>query len=112
MALTWGDSGNWVKLTAANEKIRGDQRVKKVRWYATGATAGTTLMLLNETKSGAPVCEAVAEAAQFVKDYEVPSGIIQGLTLATITGHVVVFFEEREGINPKKLHDATDAAAE
>ncbi|MCE5192095.1 MAG: hypothetical protein LLG08_10120 [Actinomycetia bacterium] len=112
MALTWGDSGNWVKMTAANDAIRGDQRVKKIRWYATGATAGTTLMLLNETKGGAPLCEAVAEAAQFTKDYEAPSGIIQGLTLATITGHIVVFFEERLGISPKKLHDETEAAAE
>jgi hypothetical protein len=112
MALTWGDRGNWVKLDAANDKVRGDQRVKMFRWYATGATAGTTLMLINETKSGTPVCQVVAEGTQLVRDYAAPSGEIEGLTLATITGHVVVFFEERAGINPQKLHDAATAAAE
>jgi hypothetical protein len=112
MALTWGENGNWVKLDAANDKVRGTQRVDKIRWYATGATAGSTLMLVNETKSGTPLCQVVAEGTQLVRDYAVPEGDIEGLTLATITGHIVVFFKERVGINPKKLHDETPAAAE
>jgi hypothetical protein len=112
MALTWGYRGNWVKMDAVNDVVRGDQKIKMIRWYATGATAGTTLMKINETRSGTAVLEAVAEAAQFVKDYKSPPGLVEGLTLATITGHVVVFFEEREGINPQKLHLETAGAAE
>jgi len=109
--LTWSDNGNWVKMDAANDRIRGRQAVRDAVWYATGATAGTTLLLLTETKSGTPIAPAVAEAAQLVKAILMPEGYVEGITLTTLgAGHVVVYFKDRLGYHPKKIHDETPEA--
>ena len=109
--LTWSDHGNSVRMDAANDRIRGAQRVRDAVWYATGASAGSTLLVLTETKSGAVIAPAVAEAAQLVKAIPMPAGPIEGITLTTLgAGHVTVYFEEQVGIDPHKLHDETPEA--
>jgi hypothetical protein len=110
--LTWSKNGNCVKMDDANDRIRGSQRIKSAWWYATGATAGSTALLLSETQDAAPIIPAIAEAAQLVKSLPVPEGRVEGITLTTLgAGYVMIYFEERSGINPKKLHDETPEAA-
>ena len=111
--LTWSEHGNWVKADAAGDKIRGPQKLKAAVWYATGATGGTTALLLSEIKSEAPLCPAIAEAAQLVKSLEVPGGLVEGIAVTTMAaGYVMIYFEEREGLSAKRIHDETPEAAE
>jgi len=110
--LTWSEHGHCVKMDAANDAVRGPQRVRDALWYATGATAGTSLMLMSETKGGAPICPGVAEAAQFAKALPMPKGVTEGITVTTLAvGHVMLYFEEIPNYNPKRIHEETAEAA-
>lgn len=109
--LTWGEHGNWVKMSAEGDAVRGPQRLKSAVWYATGATSGTTLLELTETTSATPVTAAVAEAAQLVKALEVPAGDVEGITLSNLdAGYVLLYFEEQAGLSAKGIHDDTPEA--
>lgn len=115
MGLTWGASGQWCKMSAEGDVVCGQQRVRGITWYATGATAGTTLLEVQELASEAPITAAVAEAAQLVKDLPVPSGLVKGIKLSNLdAGHLMVYFEERpaEGVTAKGIHDASPVVPE
>lgn len=110
MALTWGANGNFVKASAQGDVIRGNQRVRSVVWYATGATAGATLLEVRELSSGAAICADVADSAQLSRPQIVPQGEIEGIEVYDMdAGYVIVLFEEQRslGVTAKGVHDST-----
>lgn len=112
MALTWGDNGNWVKMGAQGDKVYGPQRIKAVIWYATGATAGTTLLEVRELSSGTPICADVADSTQLSRVELAPDGEIQGIHAYDMdAGYLIVYFKEQEAkrITAKGVHDASPA---
>ena len=112
MALTWGDNGNWVKMDAQGDKVRGPQRIKAIVWYATGATAGTTLLAVRELSSEAPICADVADSTQLSRVLLAPEGEIQGIEVNDLdAGYLIVYFKEQETrrVTAKGVHDASPA---
>lgn len=113
--ISWGTNGQWCKLSAQGDKVRGLQRLKAAVWNATSATAGTHLLELREIDSLTPIAAAPAEAAQFSKSLQVPSGIINGIELSDLdVGSVILYFEERpaEKVSAKAIHDASPLVPE
>jgi len=113
--LTWGANGQWCKASAENDTVRGPQRLKRVVWYATGATAGTTLLEVSEVSTGTPIVAAAAEATHQVKELSAPAGILDGLKVSDLDGgFVILHFEERpaEKVTAKGIHDASPLVPE
>ena len=111
--LTWGNNGQWCKVDAEDDIIRGPQRLRSIDWYATGATAGTTLLSVTELSSETPICTDVAAAAQFSRELPVPEGLVQGIKVTDMDeGYLIVYFAERpaERVTAKAIHEATPAA--
>lgn len=113
--ISWGKNGQWCKLDAQGDKVRGPQRLKAAVWNATGATAGSDLVELREIETQTPITGAPAEAAQFLSFLLVPDGLIEGIELSDLDiGSVTLYFHERpaEKVSAKAIHDASPLVPE
>lgn len=90
MAVSWNARRNIAKLSAQGDKIEGELHPKFAVWYATGATAGTTLLHLREPAGLADLYGDVAEQAQFSKVILLPD-VISGIEVDDLdAGYVLL----------------------
>ena len=72
MAVSQEDIGI-VKMTAVADAITGIKHVNFIRWVAKGATGGEDLLVYNTDDK--TILEAVADGANFEKDYPIKQSL-------------------------------------
>lgn len=76
MSVTWNKGRNLAKLTEEGDIVPGRIWPKYAAWYATGASAGNTLLhICEDTTDAADLWGDVAESSNFMKMIPLPDSI-------------------------------------